>query len=519
MFAQLASDLQQLPLWQQIVIFGGASLALYLVLLAIGRVLKRKAQLPLGFFYQTAAFAASLYIAANFFLPTLPFRRDLGAVAILAGVGALLPLLTHHLMPWLFEKRTHIPMPRFLREVIGLVIVIATALAVLQLDYDIQIPGLIAGSGIVALAIGLAAQDLLGNIIGGFTLHFGRPFQVNDWLLLDGQHVQVIEINRRSTRFRTNDNIQLDVPNAHIIKQTITNYYGQDRKFGDRTRPHGMRLEVGLDYGVPPNRIKEVLAAAAAAVPNVLPKPTPDVYLKSFGDSSVNYEIRYWIEDHAEHQRIADAIRTNVWYMLRRAGIKIPFPIRTLQMERRSQQSTLRHGRKHDALRAMLEKQAIFSAISTEDLDYLLEQCASHHFGRGESIIEEKAAGESMFVITSGRAAVIISGDSGTRSQVAELLAGDCFGEMSLLTGEPRSATVQALSDCEVLEITKPVFGEIVDREQDLLPRLSELLAQRKLETEGFTSRNRESAGEVVAAKQREYKARFLSRISSFFEL
>ena len=307
MLAKLASDLQQLPLWQQIVIFAGASLVLYLALLAVGRVLKRKASLPLGFFYQTAALAVSLYLAAGMFLPTLPFRRDLGAVAILAGVGALLPLLTQHLMPWFFEKRTHIPMPRFLREVIGLVIVIATALAVLQLDYDIQIPGLIAGSGIVALAIGLAAQDLLGNIIGGFTLHFGRPFQVNDWLLLDGQHVQVIEINWRSTRFRTNDNVQLDVPNAHIVKQTITNYYGHDRKPNDRTRPHGLRLEVGLDYAVPPNRAKEVLAAAAAAVPAILQRPKPDVFLKGFGDSSINYEIRYWIEEHSEYHRVADA--------------------------------------------------------------------------------------------------------------------------------------------------------------------------------------------------------------------
>ena len=68
----------------------------------------------------------------------------------------------------------------------------------------------------------------------------------------------------------------------------------------------------------------------------------------------------------------------------------------------------------------------------------------------------------------------------------------------------PRSATIQALSDCEVLEITKPLFGEIVDREENLLPRLSELLAQRKLETEGFTKRSRDEASEVVSEKEKD---------------
>ncbi len=124
-----------------------------------------------------------------------------------------------------------------------------------------------------------------------------------------------------------------------------------------------------------------------------------------------------------------------------------------------------------------------------------------------------------MFVLTSGHAAVIIGGDAGTRAQVAELKKGDCFGEMSLLTGEPRSATIQATSDCGVLEITKPVFAEIVERDEALLGRLSELLAQRKLATEGFTSRSRETAGNLVSEKEKEYKANFLTKIRSFFEL
>ena len=180
---------------------------------------------------------------------------------------------------------------------------------------------------------------------------------------------------------------------------------------------------------------------------------------------------------------------------------------------------TRRHGCRHDALRAMLQQQAVFEAITNDDLNYLLENSATYLFGCGEDIIRETAAGDSMFVITSGRAAIIIGGGATVPSQVAEFAAGDCFGEMSLLTGEPRSATIRAINDCEVLEITKPVFATIVEREENLLPRLSELLVQRKLETEGFTSRLRDRDNGPASDKEKEYKARFLKTIRSFFKL
>lgn len=495
------------------------AVVVYLILLAIGRWLRRRMDLPMGLAYRAAAAATGLYLATILIMPDLLWRREFVAVAVLAGVQALLPLLNRiFTLRHTDEVRTD-PFPKFLREVLSLFIFIVAALLVLQLNYGIKVPGLIAGSGIAALAIGLAAQDLLGNIIGGFTLHFAQPFRVDDWLLLDGQHVQVVEINWRSTRFRNNDNTRIDVPNSHIVKQTIINFYGHDRRAHEHTRPHAMRLEIGIDYLAPPNRVKKLLTCAAADAPRVMPRPAPEVFLKNFGDSSITYEVRYWLEDHAEHQRVSDAIRTNTWYALRRDGIKIPFPIRTLQVERRAPVGTQPHGHRHDALRAMLQKQPVFAAITSDNLDYLIDNSTSHLFGRGEKIIQDKAAGDSMFVITSGCAAVIIGGVAAVPSQVAELTAGACFGEMSLLTGEPRSATIQAISDCEVLEITKPLFGKIVEREENLLQRLSELLVRRKLETEGFTSRLHDDANGAISAKEKAYKAKFLKTIQSFFEL
>ncbi len=507
-----------LPLWQQVIAGVVSALAIYLLLLAVGRWLKRRRGLHLGLAYQTGALSTAGWIVARVLFPAWDLRRELGAAAIICAVSALLPLFTQQFLPWFFESRRKMPVPRFLREVLGIVIVLATLLLVLQLDYDVQIPGLIAGSGIVALAIGLAAQDLLGNLIAGFTLHFGRPFQVGDWLLLDHQHVQVTEINWRSTRFRTPDDVQLDVPNAHIVKQTITNYSGHRRagSVGER-RPHGLRLEVGVEYSAPPNRVRDVLAGAAAAAPGILAQPAPEVFVKGFGDSAVTYEVRYWIDDHARHNPIADAVRTNIWYALRRECLSIPFPVRTVHVERRAPMSAQRHGERQAQFRAMLAAQPVFEVIGGEDLEFLLENCPAHRFGRGENIIAEGDDGDSMFVLTIGRARVFI-GRRGSQQTVAQFKPGDCFGEMSLLTGEKRSATVQAATDCEVLEITKEVFGEVVKRQQDIITRLSELLARRRMEREGFTA-SRKKAGTAESERETEYKQSFLTRLKGFFEL
>lgn len=509
---------EELAIWQRLVIFVGFVFFFYLILLVIGRALKRKAHLQLGLSYQVASLMGGVYIGIVVMAPELPGRREAAALAIICGVHALLPIITLGLLPWFFETKRHQPMPRFLREVVSLFAFVTTVLLVLQIDYDVQVPGLIAGSGIVAIAIGFAAQNVLGNILSGITLYISRPFHVHDWVLIEHQHVQVVEINWRSTRFRTTDNIILDVPNSKITSETITNFSGPERQGQQSARPHALRLEVGIDYTVPPNRVRDLLRDAAEAVDDVLSKPAPDVFLKNFGDSAIVYEVRYWIENHQRHNQIADAVRTNIWYALRRAGVTIPFPIRTVQLERRKPVDMRRHGARHDEFRLMLQSQPIFQVIEAADLDQLLENCAFHHYGRGERIIVEQAPGDSMFVITSGHAAVLINGQNGSATQVAQLRSGDCFGEMSLLTGERRSATVQALDDCEVLEIAKPVFAEILSRETGLVQRLSELLARRKLEMDGHATRS-QAADASAAAIQNQYQATFLSRLRSFFEL
>lgn len=485
---------------------GVATVVVYLLLVAVGRWLKHRQGVRFGVLYQLFALLLAVHVAGEAVAVSFPFQEHVLPAVVLLGAAVVFTLLRRFLFERYLQETRKILVPTFMIQATGLVLLLATALGLLQFRYGVAIPGLLAGSGIAALMLGLAMQDLLGNMCAGFSIHFGKPFKLGDWLILDARHAQVLEINWRSTRLRTTDDIYLDVPNSHIVKQTVVN-------LSYPSALHAMRLQIGVDYGVPPNQVKEALLHATVNARGVLAQPGPNVFLLNFGDSAVVYEIKFWMDDHARYNEITDTIRTNAWYELNRRRIKIPFPIRTVQLERRP---AAQASQALVAARATLRQQALFECLSEVHLDTLLARAELARFGTGEKLIEQGQAGDSMFLLVRGQANVTVQRNHET-TVVAKLIGGDCFGEMSLLTGEKRSATVVAEVDCEVVEIGKAVLGEILQRNPDLLRRLSELLAHRRIETEGILA----SAGSntAVLTLQKEYTESFLTKLKSFFEL
>ena len=511
-----------LPPSEQALFFVGIGFCIYLLLVGLGRTLKRRAGLKLGAAFQLLALVLAAYLPFLFFhghpvfpgilklrelYPNFPGMRSLRAASILLGSFFILALIRRYLWEGYFEQNRKIVIPRLLRDLVAILVVVVAAGYVLAGVYGEgkTITGLLAGSGIAAVVIGFAMQDLLGNIISGISLQISRTFSEGDWLKIDNQYAEVMEVNWRSTRLRTNDYIFLEIPNSYIVKNTVVN-------LNYHTKEYAMRMRIGIDYNVPPNLVKEALLQATSCVAGVLATPPPKVFLVEYADSSVIYEIKFWMNNHSLFNNIWSAIHTNCWYELKRRNIKIPFPIRTLQIDRTpTQPGTVSE---HD--RARLRKKSFFQCLEDAQMEKLFSLAPVCRYGKEEAMVRQGANGDSMFVILRGSAGVFVD-QHGGQTRVATLGEGEYFGEMSLLTGEPRTATVTALVDCEVLKVDKDLLADIVQHGPELLPRIGELLAQRKIETDGAIA-SLADRKQVQAAKD-EYKASFLSKLSKMFEL
>jgi CRP-like cAMP-binding protein len=236
------------------------------------------------------------------------------------------------------------------------------------------------------------------------------------------------------------------------------------------------------------------------------------VFLREFAEASIVYEIKYSLDDESRLNDIENEIKTNVWYESKRAGIHIPYPTRMVHLRRDKPPSAELPERARD----ILKKHDMLTPLSQAQQAELLAQACSQRFGRGEHIIHQGAEGSSMFIILEGEADVFVN-NGGQDLHVATLREADAFGEMSLLTGEPRSADVVARTDCEIWELRRSVLQPLLQENIGLADRLSRLLAKRKIETEGVLAA--QIPPTIAQKKTEEYAQGILQKIRALFEL
>lgn len=483
-------------------IYTGVAIAAYLLLLWLGRLLKRRVGVPLGWFYQMFCIAMAIFVPS--LLPQFRYdeaEKHIDAAALLTATFVVISLVRY----FIFESRRrseNASLPKFVSQVVSILIFLAALAIVLQGIYKLQVPGLLAGAGVVGLVLGLALQDTLGNLFSGFAIYFGGQFKAGDWLFIETHHAQIIEVNWRSTRLRTIDDIYLDIPNSTITKQTVINYDYPNKR-------HALLLEIGLEYDAPPAQVREVLIQTALGCRHVLRTPAPNVYLKEFGDWAITYELRFWIEDHSLHKDAYSEIRTNLWYALKRAGIAIPYPI-----QGEYHQEFRRPADPSSAVREALRKAVFHPCLTARQFEEIHQAAQCVTFGSGENIITQGAVAGPMYILMNGQADVLVEA-GGAMTCVARIGAGDCIGEVSVLTGDPRSATVRAVGDCQAVEISKATLAPVVASSPEFLEALSDLLAQRHLQNEGLLA----EASNARGKRREDCSAGFLKKLKSFFEI
>lgn len=413
--------------------------------------------------------------------------------------------------PWDPARRPM--MPKLARDVLRVAVLAAAVLVVAKVVLGYSLEAVLVSSTVLSAVVGLALQDVLKNVFSGMALELERPFQRGDWILLDGQPVQVLDTSWRSTRLRSNEGVEFFEPNSTFSTARLTRY-------GSGAQPVALSFQVGLAYDAPPARVKAALVAAALAAPDALATPPPEAFVEAYGDSAISYRLRVWTRAVGRIQGFRDGVYSRIWYQLQRQGLSVPFPIRTVHVHSARREEREREGSRVERAGRLLGQVDLFRELEPAVLERLARAAALRHYDRHETLVEEGKGGDSLFVVERGRVLVSKSGTSvGTGTvELASLGPGSFFGEMSLLTGEPRSATVTADGPCEVLELSKEALAPILEEDPRLAEVVSAAIAARQAST-AATFETRRGRTREAGAGPAEAEASVLDRIRAFFKL
>jgi small-conductance mechanosensitive channel/CRP-like cAMP-binding protein len=368
-------------------------------------------------------------------------------------------------------------MPRILRDLVQALAYFVTAAIVLTRS-DVDVTRIFAASVLTTAVIGLALQDTLGNVMAGLALQLERDFEVGDWINVGDRANPIVgrirEIRWRATTIVTRNGDLMLIPNAAITRAMLTN-------FSRPTTAHRQWVYIRVHFRHPPARVREVVVEAVRALSFVRAEPAPDCLLWEFREDASTYACRYWMDDVQRDDTFDSDVRSAVWYALHRAGMEIPFPSRNINVTEMNEDRVQRKLDEEYAQRVdALSRVDVFRALDAEKIDRLARRLRHVVFGPGEVILRQGDPGDSLYLVRGGQVAVQI-GVLGASKEIATLGVGQFFGEMSLMTGESRTATVVAKTDVECYIVEKEAFQEIVHEKPDLAGTISDILSQRQV--------------------------------------
>ncbi len=434
----------------------------------------------------------------------VPAWKAYGIPAIcIAGALVVTRLIDYLLFDVLFRLRSSVAAPALLRQLLGLLIFGVCVALVFQMWLpNVHLGGLLVSSAIITAVIGLALQDTLGNLFAGLALHLEKTVQVGDLIRFGETFGAVEELSWRTIKLHTTEGNVLLIPNSLAGRERLEVF----PRFG---RPIARFLRIGVQYEASPTETRDALEGALRGMPGLVAEPRPVAYVRAFESYAVQYELRYWLEDYGRYLEVDSAARERAWYALHRAGIKIAYPI--IEQHQYAAGPLLTPSRK-EAIEDVLARVDLFGALTATERGRLGTTARERRFGPGEFIVREGDPTSSMFVMEAGRAAVTIHGAAGESRRLAILDPGAAFGEISLLTGEPRTATVRAVTEVTAIEIDKETLGPVLEENPSLCGMFDAIIAERRRKAAEQVDLSREEIARTEAAP-------LTNRIARFFGL
>lgn len=486
-------------------------------LLVVGLLLRQlpaersrvRASTLLFFFALFLLFASSLIAQAGL----LSLAGSVYWAALLIG-GIAIVNICCILLFGIILRFLKLPAPRILRDMAAAFGYIGVGFALLT-RAEVSLSSLITTSAVLTAVIAFSLQDTLGNMLGGLALQMEDTINVGDWVRIDQVEGQVRELRWRYTAIETRNWDTVIIPNSVLVK-------GQVVLLGRRTdQPiqHRQALYFNVDFRVPPTDVISTVdqALQAEPIPNVATEPKAHCIFQDFKESYAVYAVRYWLTDMAVDAPTDSTVRTRVYFALKRANIPLSIPAQTVFVtEETKERKSFKHDEEVLHRLDVLKGVELFQTLSEEELKKIAERLRPAPFTRGEALTRQGAEAHWLYIITIGSAEVTVSIEDGSRKSIAVLRAGDFFGEMGLMTGEKRSATVTALEDTECYRLDKEGFQDILLGRPEIVEYISHILARRRMEYEAARDDlDQESQNRKMAHTQRA----IFDRITKFFGL
>lgn len=496
-FRQLADDRATGLLWTGV---GTAVVAVGLLL--VPRERRGQLRLPLlAWVVHVLASAIDAAATPGGLLALMIHPIVIATQLVVIGHGAL-AVLADGLLP-----RRGWEVPKIFRDILAMAVWFVTVLSTLHAS-GVEPGSLLATSALVTMVLGLSLQDTLGNLFAGLAIQAQRPFQLGDWVQLADSNEplgRVIEINWRATKVLTNDRVEVIVPNGSLAKSQI-------RNFSKPTTSIRRKVLFTAPYEYSPAHIRELVQRAIDGTDGVMTDRAPELLVSDFAADGVLYTVRYFTDQPENVTPIDARVRERLWYAFRRANISFPFPQREIRVE--TVQAGDRERARDDKLaarRRSLAQVDLFASLPQDALDLLAGLTQTRRFAAGEFILHQGDRGSELFLIEHGKVSIRVGAAPG--QEVAQLGKGQCFGEMSLMTGAARAAHVRAVEDVAALVVDKAAFQQVLHLQPELAERISQLLASRQ---EQLSAQASKQSGVV----QIEDKSQaILSKIKEFFAI
>ena len=373
----------------------------------------------------------------------------------------------HRSRPGSDEER----IPSLAFDILGILLFLVALIAIVGLVFEQPVTGLLATSGIITGVIAFAVRDLIADIFAGIALAIERPIRIGDWIQFDegtpDRTGRVVEMNWRAVRMVTVQGRTIVFPNNALSQREFVNLSLPERYF--RTVK-----QIVLDFRVPPERAADIIMSAIRATPGVVQSQTPLVLIDELGDRGTVFSLHFWVPDYPDMFMIERRVVENALHFLDMSGYAPSYP----KLEADIAWHSVAEIDDSLDLPDLLHRVPLFSKLSNEERTRLVEYSNEVRAPAGKHLIVEGDEGRSLFVVLSGLVSAHKSFDGETK-RIGLVEPGQIFGEMSLLTGEPRSATVIAEVASVLLEVGREALQRIVDDNPDIVEQMGKIQAAR----------------------------------------